>query len=328
MIVARLFLPLLLFGQQLYEEKLSDTFALREQLYQQMNLHADQQLLRHRLGYPALPLAVSGPLRLERTGEDAVATYYRLFLPVSHQMDAYGLYIVPKKLAARRAPLVISQHGGGGTPESATFNGASNYKDQVRGAVAEGYVVFAPWTVMYPFGDRNNGTTIPPDVRKQLDEKFRSVGSSLFAVEVRKISLVLDELVKRPEIDPRRIAMIGLSYGGYYSLYTAALEPRIGVVVASGSFADIAPLSPATIEGRPYDLRTAEIAALIAPRPLQLQIGNNDQGLPVEISRRAAARVALVYEKLKAKDRFAFETFDGGHEFHGSLVWPFLKKWL
>jgi len=40
----------------------------------------------------------------------------------------------------------------------ATFHGGTNYHDQVRGAVAEGYVVFAPLTVMYPFRDRDHDT--------------------------------------------------------------------------------------------------------------------------------------------------------------------------
>jgi dienelactone hydrolase len=328
MIVTRAILTLLLSAQQLYEEKLLDTMPLREKLWQQMDLHANRRLLRHRIGYPAPALKATGPIRLEKTGEDSTATYFRSYLPLSDGDEVYGLYIVPKKPVAKRAPLVISQHGGGGTPEMATFNGGSNYKDQVRGAVAEGYIVYAPLTVMYPFRDRDNGTVIPPEVRKILDEKFRTLGTSLAAVEVQKISLALDELLKRPEIDPKRIAMIGLSYGGYYSLYTAALEPRIGVVVASCSFSDQPAIVDGKTEGRLMDMPPAEVAALIAPRPLQVQGGTNDKGLPIDKSRAAAKRTALVYEKLTAKDKFVFEEFEGGHEFRGALVWPFLKKHL
>ncbi len=328
MIVTRAILALLLSAQQLYEEKLLDTMALREKLWQQIDLHANRQLLRHRIGYPAPALKAAGPLRLEKSGEDSVANYYRSFLPLTDGDEIYGLYIVPKKPVAKRAPLVISQHGGGGTPEMATFNGGTNYKDQVRGAVSEGYIVYAPLTVMYPFRDRDNGTVIPPDVRKILDEKFRTVGTSLAAVEVQKISLALDELLKRPEIDPKRIAMIGLSYGGYYSLYTAALEPRIGVVVASCSFSDQPAITDGKTEGRLMDMSPADVASLITPRPLQVQGGNNDKGLPIEKSRAAAKRTALVYEKTGAKDKFVFEEFEGGHEFRGSLVWPFLRKHL
>lgn len=328
MIVTRALLTLLLSAQQLYEEKPIDTMALREKHWQQMDLHANRLLLRTRTGFPVAALKPTGPLRLEKSGEDATATYYRTWLPLTEGEEVYGLYIIPKKPIAKRAPLVISKHGGGGFPEMATFNGGANYKDQVRGAVAEGYVVYAPLTVMYPFRDRDNGTVIPAEVRKILDEKFRAAGTSLVAVEVQKISLVLDELVKRPEIDPRRIAMIGLSYGGYYSLYTAALEPRIKVVVASCSFSDMPAITDGKTEGRLFDLTPSDVAALIAPRPLQVQGGTNDKGLPIDRSRAAAKRTALVYEKLGAKDKFTFEEFDGGHEFHGPLVWPFLRKWL
>lgn len=328
MIVTRALLAMLFLAQDLYEEKLRDTLALRETLYTQMNAHADRLLLEHRIGHPATKLKASGPLRLSKAGEDSIATYYRAFLPVASNLDAYGLYIVPRKLVARRAPLVISKHGGGGFPEMATFNGGTNYKDQVRGAVKEGYVVYAPHSVMYPFGDRDAGTIIPAEVRKLLDEKFRTAGTSLASIEVQKISLVLDELLKRPEIDPQRIAMIGLSYGGFYSLYAAALEPRIKVVVASCSFPDEPAITDGKTGGRLFDMAPADVASLVAPRPLQVQSGIHDKLIPIAQGRLASKRVALVYEKLNAKDKFVFEEFDGGHEFRGSLVWPFLKKWL
>ncbi|WP_051669565.1 alpha/beta hydrolase family protein [Bryobacter aggregatus] len=336
MIVSRALL-LLALSQQLHEEEPKLTLPVREQLWRQMDSYANgltakpeslRRLLKTRMGYPPPAMSVQSKLRLEKSGEDAVATYYRSYLTVAPGMDAYGLYIVPKKRVARRAPLVISQHGGGGTPEMATYNGGTNYHDQVRGAVAQGYVVYAPHTVMYPFRDRDLGTAIPSAVRKDLDEKFRAAGTSLAAVEVYKIQLAIDELVKRPEIDPNRIAMIGLSYGGYYSLYTAAVEPRIKVVVASCSVRNEEPVLDSKIEGRLLDLAPADVAGLIAPRALQIQTGIDDKSSPIDQARIAAAKARSFYEKAGALPKFSFEEFAGGHEFRGSLVWPFLKKWL
>ncbi len=339
MIVARclIALALPLAAQQLYEEDLKATQALREKLWRQMDEFSKAQengvdglrrVFLNRIGYPVSGLRATGPLRLEKTGEDAIATYHRAWLPLSGGMDAYGLYILPKKPLAKRAPLVISQHGGGGFPEMATFHGGTNYKDQVRGAVQEGYIVYAPHTVMYPFGDRDRGTTIPADVRKVLDSRFRAQGTSLAAVEVMKINLALDALTKRPEIDPSRIAMIGLSYGGFYSTYAAALDPRIKVVVASCSFRNDPAIVDGSAEGRLLDLAPAEVAALIAPRPLQIQSGIRDNLIPIEGSRIAAQRALDYYRRQGAADKLQFEEFDGGHEFRGSLVWPFLKRWL
>jgi dienelactone hydrolase len=339
MIVARyLFaLSLPIAAQQLYEEDLKATQPLREKLWRQMDDYSKAQegsveslrrVFLNRIGYPIPGLRATGPLRLERTGEDESAVYHRAWLPLSGGMDAYGLYIVPKKPLAKRAPLVISQHGGGGFPEMATFYGGTNYKDQVRGAIKEGYIVYAPLTLMYPFGDRDRGTAIPADVRKVIDARLRSQGTSLAALDVMKIKLALDALTNRPEIDPNRIAMIGLSYGGFYSTYVAALDPRIKVVVASCSFRNDPAIVDGTAEGRLLDLAPAEIAALIAPRPLQIQSGIRDNLIPIEPSRIAAKRALDYYTRQGAADKLSFEEFDGGHEFRGSLVWPFLKRWL
>ena len=64
-------------------------------------------------------------------------------IPILPGVHAEGIYIVPKGLKGK-APLVISMHGGGGSPEVALFHGGANYRDMVRGGVKRGYVVFAP----------------------------------------------------------------------------------------------------------------------------------------------------------------------------------------
>src|SRR5207247_7343689 len=82
-------------------------------------------------GYPPPGIRSGQKARLEKIGEDSIATYYRCFVSVASQMDAYGLYLVPKN-AKLPAPLVISQHGNNGSPEAALFHGAGNYKDMIR----------------------------------------------------------------------------------------------------------------------------------------------------------------------------------------------------
>lgn len=287
------------------------------------------RIFRESLGYPPPGFGKAPTGHFDKVGEDSTATYYRCFIRVTPEMETYGLYIVPKNVKLP-APLVISQHGGGGTPEMATFHGGTNYHDQVRGAVAEGYVVFAPLTIMYPFSDRNRGTEIPSDVRGLLDDELRARGTTLMGVEAYKISRALDVVLKRPEIDPKRVAMIGLSYGGYYTLYTTALEPRIKVAVASCSFRDREPTGAARTErpaGRPNDLSSAELVRLIAPRPLEVQNGINDKSLPIDDVRRAVEKSRVYYTGSHASD-FDFEAFEGVHEFRGDVAWTFLRKYL
>jgi len=59
-----------------------------------------------------------------------------------------------------------------------------------------------------------------------------------------------------------------------------------------------------------------------------VQSGKQDKLMPIEVSRKAAARTAFVYKKVQSEDRFVFSEFEGGHEFSGAAVWAFLKKWL
>ena len=324
----------------LYEEDLLASAPIRVEQWKQMEAYATalpkkslappSSAFRESIGYPP-PGFVDVPTgHFDKVGEDATATYYRCFIRVTPEMETYGLYIVPKNVKLP-APLVISQHGGGGTPEMATFHGGTNYHDQVRGAVAEGYVVFAPLTIMYPFRDRDHGTVIPADVRGILDDELRARGTTLMGVEAYKISRALDVVLKRPEVDATKVAMIGLSYGGFpILLYTTALDPRIKVAIASCSFRDQEPTGAARKErpaGRPNDLSSAELVRLIAPRPLQVQDGINDKGFPIDDVRRAVEKSRVYYPGSHAPD-FDFEAFDGVHEFRGDVAWPFLRKYL
>ena len=86
--------------------------------------------------------------RFERIGDDHVATYYRAWIPVTKQINAYGLYIIPKaddgSVLPGPLPLMLSIIGGGGSPEAATFNGGANYHGMIRKAAEQKYIVWAP----------------------------------------------------------------------------------------------------------------------------------------------------------------------------------------
>lgn len=320
----------------LWEEDLDVSRPYRENSYREYLRYAENlkntehtESLRRgflaRIGYPAPGFTSAGAMRLEEAGEDSIATYYRSWVRVAVDMEVYGLYLVPKK-AKLPAPLVISQHGGGGFPELALFRGGSNYHDMIRGAAREGYVVWAPSLVMFPYRDRDTATPIPAEVRAQLDENLRARGTSLMGVETMRITRALDSLLQRPEVDPRRVGMIGLSYGGFFTLYAMSVDPRIRVGVASCSFRERSANTGNPPEGRPVDAAVEDLVAMIAPRPLQVQSGINDKGMPIEGARRAAAEARVHYGKQAAS--FDFAEFEGGHEWRGDIAWNFLRKHL
>jgi dienelactone hydrolase len=299
------------------KEYIASTKPLRERLAQ-----------THGYPPPGLPDKGEAPSFMQ-IGEDAIGTYYRAKIPVLPGVHAEGIYIVPKHTKGK-VPLVISMHGGGGSPEVALFHGGANYNDMVRGGVKNGYAVFAPQHLFSAKG-------YPGDIRNRTDDRLRLQGTSLTAVEIIKITRSLDVLLKRPEIDARRVAMVGLSYGGYYALITAALEPRIKVIVSSCYFGvqewryaqdELGIPSDFRFMDRFSVLQDSELVALICPRALLIQAGVNDDAAHRDGGKELAPASALYYQKLKKADKFEFLLFNGGHEFHDASAWAFVNKHL
>lgn len=277
---------------------------------------------------PGLPDPTDTP-SVTKLGEDGIGTYYRAIIPILPSVHAEGIYIVPKN-ATGKVPLVISMHGGGGSPEVALFNGGANYHDMVRGGVKNGYAVFAPQHLFRAEG-------FPGDIRTRTDERLKLVGTSLTAVEIAKITRSLDVLLKRPELDPKRVAMVGLSYGGYYALVTPALEPRIKVAVSSCYFGvqewryerdELSVPTDFRFPGRFTDFLDSDLVALICPRPLLIQAGKNDNASHRDGGIELAPESAAHYQKRGKPENFEFLVFDGNHEFHDPSAWAFLKKHL
>ena len=281
------------------------------------------------IGYPPPGKRPTKPATFRQIGEDSIGTYFRAMFPILPGVHSEGIYIIPKSVKGK-APLMISMHGGGGSPEVALFNGGANYNDMVRGAVKRGYVVYAPQHLFRAEG-------YPTDIRRQIDDRMRLIGTSITAVEIAKITFAIDELIKRPEVDSDRIGMVGLSYGGYYAQVTPAIDTRIKVSVSSCYFG--------VQEGRyeknelsvPSDFRfmnrltlfnDAELVALICPRAHQIQAGSKDNASHRETGKSIAPRSAAFFEKLNLKHRFEHVVFEGGHEFDDASAWAFVKKHL
>ncbi|HLJ54014.1 MAG TPA: dienelactone hydrolase family protein [Chthonomonadaceae bacterium] len=281
------------------------------------------------IGYPPPGAPDSEPPEFKQIGDDGIGTYYRVRISVLPGVHAEGIYIVPKGLKGR-APLIVAMHGGGGSPEVALFHGGANYHDMVRGGAKRGYVVFAPQHLFSAPG-------YPADVRNRTDDRMRLIGTSLTAVEIAKITRSLDVLLKRPEIDPKRVAMVGLSYGGYYALVTPALDTRIRCAVSSCYFGVQEYRYERNELGVPSDFRFAdrftllrdpEIVALICPRALEIQAGSRDDAEHRDMGVQLAPKAAEYYRALGRGDDFRFVLFQGGHEFDDASAWEFVEKHL
>ena len=292
--------------------------------------------LRESLRYPppGLDAATAGPAREKLLGEDEVAIYRELQIPVLPGIHSTGLYLRPKGAGVNdKLPLVIAAHGRGGMPEP-TADGKlapmpRSRRDLAWDALRRGYAVWLPTFVHYgKDGD---------DFRDRLTVRAWEAGTSLPAIEIGKTVKALEVLAQRADVDPQRIAMVGLSYGGFYTLYTTALEPRIRVAVVAAYFNDRESVLDQSephgfLDWRFQDSltlwRDPSVAALVAPRPLLIEAGNQDQLFPIEGARRAAPAAARVYEQLGVADRFRFHEFVGRHDFNGAEAMDFIDKHL
>ncbi len=283
---------------------------------------------------PGFDDANAAPAKETAAGDDGIAIYRLMEIPVLPGVHAVGYYLRPRTAAPdQKLPLIIAAAGRGGKPEP-TPDGKlpillPQSRDLAWDAVRRGYAVWLPTFAHFGQDDEN--------FRDRLTVRAWEAGTSLPAIEIAKVIKALDVLTKRPDIDPGRVAMVGLSYGGFYTLYTTALEPRIRVAVVAAYFNDRASVLDMSephgfLDWRYPDSltlwRDPAVVAMVAPRPLLIEAGNQDQLFPIEGARRAAPQAALVYQKLGVGERFKFNEFVARHDFNGKDAVDFITRHL
>ncbi|BBI32893.1 alpha/beta hydrolase family protein [Cohnella abietis] len=242
--------------------------------------------------------------------EDKLGSIYRVEIEAGYGLTTYGLLFIPKKEGPH--PLVISQHGGWGTPELCSgLNGDNNYNDMTRRVLRQGMAVFAPQLLLW-----NAELQGPEYHRHQYDNQLKQLGSSIAAVEIFKIQRALDYLIARPDIDGSRVGMIGLSYGGFYTMFTAAIDTRIKAAYSSCFINNrfVADWQDFTWFNSGNTFLDAEVCTLIAPRFLYLEVGTRDETFLYEHAEPEINKVAAHYEQLNIGHLFHGKAFDGGHE--------------
>ena len=254
---------------------------------------------------PAIPAA-----RLEKVAEDDLGQIFRVHIEAMPGYEVYGLLFLPPAAGPHR--LVVSQHGGGGTPELvAEFFEASNYNNMTRRILRRGYAVFSPQTLLW--GEAHG----PALDRHLIDRSLKQLGGSVAALELFGMGRALDYLLARPDLLPDGAGMTGLSYGGFYTLFLAALDTRILAALSSCFVSDRLTYNWAdwVWDDAGHRFLDAEIGSLVCPRALYIEVGDKDELFDGELARPVLDEIAARYAALGLADHFVGCVFDGTHEF-------------
>ncbi len=262
------------------------------------------------------------PLRQEKVREQARDGY----ILERWVFDLNGIEPVPAFVARPRtsngrAPAVLfnHSHGGGYTIGKREFVDGRSYLQPTPYAkelTDRGYVALCidHWV----FGERSHSSE---------EDTFKAMlwqGQVLWGMMVYDSLRALDVLAGRPDVDPTRLATLGMSMGSTMAWWLAALDDRVKVTVDICCLTDFHTLlakKALRLHGVYYYVpsllerfTTAQINALIAPRAHLGLAGLKDELTPVEgldIIDRALQRV---YAEAGHPERWQLLRYDVAHQ--------------
>lgn len=277
------------------------------------NIFQNQEVCREQframLGWPltekmdrSVPRAI-----VKKLTDKENCSLYRVSVEILDGLSMTGLLF---KKDEKRRPLVIAQHGGNGTPEviGNLYGDTENYHHMVERLLVEPVNVFAPQLLLW-----DKSYEVEYD-RGALDAKLKRVGSSIAALELYGLSRILDYFETQEYVG--NFGMAGLSYGGFYTLFLAALDRRIKSAVSCSFFNSRKNYawSDWTWFCSAETFSDAEIACLVYPRRLCIEVGTEDELFDISGARDEICRLKVMSSTVSGEWLDVIE-FEGKHEF-------------
>ncbi len=202
-----------------------------------------------------------------------------------------------------------------------------------------GYVCLA--TDMLNWSDRGGGGF---DHQQALAANLFQYGVSWAGLIAHEDLRAAEFLATRPEVDPARVAAMGLSVGGYRTWQIAALSPRIaagvsvcwmatrkGLMVPGNNQTTGQSAFTMIHPGLANLLDFPDAASIACPKPMMFLCGNQDKLFPVPSIEEAFAKMHKVWDSQGAGDRLVTRLYDAPHQFNAQMqndAFPWLEREL
>ncbi len=279
------------------------------------------------------------PIRVEMISSEEVdgVIIEKLLFDINGQ-ELVPAYFSKPKGATGKLPVVLFNHSHFGQYEVGKNEFTQGRKEMQTPPYAialakEGYAGLC--LDSWGFGERSGRAEI------DLFKEMLWQGQVLFGMMVYDNLRALDYLVSREDIDPDRIATMGMSMGSTMAWWLAALDERIAVTVDLNCLTDFYTLmekGDLRLHGIYYyvpDLlshfSTSSINALISPRPHFGLAGEFDPLTPLEGLAIIDRNLKEVYAQDGAPEAWKLKIYPVAHEETAEMrddILQFLRDWL
>jgi len=162
------------------------------------------------------------------------------------------------------------------------------------------------------------------------------LGRTVLGMDVHDGMCALDYLCGQDFVDPQRIGVMGLSFGGTMTTWMSICDDRIkaaDIICYSDRFADFAIRDSnccgSQVTPGLYELcDLPDLHGLIAPRPLLVEIGTYDDCFFLDSAMSCFGEVEKIYAAAGARDKLELDLFEGGHRWGANRSFDFFKKYL
>ena len=239
-----------------------------------------------------------------------------------HFQSSPGLYVtanlyVPKNLTAP-APTILYVCGHGRVKiDGIDYGNKTYYQHHGAWFARNGYVCLAIDTIQ--LGELSG---IHHGTYRHSMWWWNSRGYSPAGVEAWNCIRALDYLTSLDVVDKNRLGVTGRSGGGAYSWWIATLDERIKVAAPVAGITDLQNhVVDGVVEGHcdcMYHVNTygwdfAQVAALVAPRPLLILNTDDDGIFPLDGVNRLFTKVRRIYELHGKRSSLGLVITPGGH---------------